>query len=71
MLVSDFLNIVVGGMFTVVDANIPGCFTRPVYLHSGCDRNAIRTLGFDKYNLIRAEAIGKNKYFLYVLPPEE
>lgn len=67
MNVNDFLKMCDGGMFKVVDATKTG-YKNPSYqsiLFEG-DRNALRMYGYADKTLVGFNAIGKDRYELFV-----
>ena len=65
MKVKDLIGIGGETMYQVVDASLQGYRTRPVYLHSGGDRNVIGGL-FGDYDVVAFDVPKKNNMVLYV-----
>lgn len=52
-------------MFRLIDATLPGYMTAPKVLYEA-DKNAVRLAGYEDFEVVHIEALGKNKMALYV-----
>ena len=68
MKVKDLIGLGGETMYQVVDASLQGYRTRPVYLHSGGDRNVIGDL-FGDYDVVAFDVPKKNNLVIFATEP--